>query len=86
MRLERDGNGIILDVGAHALLLTGPARHTPAEIAERLTDEAVAAVARRLPHRLRMAVLVDAGVRAIRSDEEVPAVPFTTVLERTSRP
>lgn len=36
-----------------------------------------------LPRRLRYGVLIHEGVRQIRHDEEVPAVPFTEVLKRT---
>lgn len=40
------------------------------------------AVAHRLPRRLAYWSFIDSGVRLIHDDEEVPAVPFVTVLER----
>ena len=39
-------------------------------------------VARHLPYRVLYWGLIDVGVRYIACDEEVPAVPFTVVLQR----
>jgi hypothetical protein len=45
--------------------------------------DALARIAVRLvPQRVQYWILIRAGVKYIRSDEEVPAVPFTVVLSR----
>lgn len=40
-------------------------------------------LAQRVPRRLRYFVLIDCGVQAIKPTEEVPAVRYTEVLQRT---
>ncbi len=57
-------------------------RYHVTERATRLRDDTLSRVAKRLPHRLRYWVLITVGVGTIRPDEEVPTVPFTTVLQR----
>ncbi|AXQ62115.1 hypothetical protein SEA_SKYSAND_82 [Gordonia phage Skysand] len=52
----------------------------------RRTDEAFWRwLAHRLPRKLAYWSLIDSGVRNIRSDEVVPAVPFVTVLQRAEK-
>lgn len=63
-------------------ILTLPAA-TPAEKARRTYDLLLSKVAVRLPQRLRYHVLISCGVQAFRGDEEVPAVTFMEVMERT---
>lgn len=57
----------------------------PGERRQRLSEWAWATAARRLPKRLAYWSLIAAGVQHIKLDEEVPAVPFTVVLERAGR-
>lgn len=55
---------------------------------ERLTRTGEAAwrtAAHRLPRRLAYWSLVDSGVRHMHSNEVIPEVPFTVVLERAGR-
>ena len=52
----------------------------------RTGEWAIAAIAHRVPKRLAYWVLIDQGVRHIRSDETVPDVPFTVILDRAGRP
>lgn len=50
------------------------------------TGEAfVRGLAHRLPRRLAYWSLIDTGVRHMRSDETVPEVPFTVILERAGK-
>lgn len=44
-----------------------------------------ATAAHRLPRRLAYWSLIDTGVRHIRSNEVVPEVEFTTILERAGK-
>lgn len=39
-------------------------------------------LARNLPAKLRYWTVIDAGCKAIKGDEEIPAVTFATVLHR----
>lgn len=63
-------------------ILTLPAA-TPAEKLRRTYDLLLSKLAVRLSQRLRYHVLISCGVQAMRGDEEVPAVTFMDVLERT---
>lgn len=56
--------------------------HSTREKARRVRDDMLAGIARRLPRRLRYWVLITAGVGTILDHEEVPAVPYTVVLQR----
>lgn len=51
----------------------------------RTGEWAVRGLAHRLPRRLAYWSFIDTGVRHIGPSEEVPAVPFTVILERAGK-
>lgn len=57
----------------------------PGERRSRLVEWAWANAALLLPKRLAYWSLIATGVRHIEANEEVPAVPFMTVLERAGK-
>lgn len=63
-------------------ILTLPAASS-AEKARRIRDLLNTKAAALLPKRLRYAVLISCGVRAIRDDEVVPDVKYMDILKRT---
>ena len=52
---------------------------------DKFSDNLWSALGRAVPRRLAYWVLIAEGVRHIRDYEEVPAVPFTTVMDRSGR-
>ena len=57
----------------------------PGERRSRLAEWAWSTAGRVLPKRLAYWSLLATGARHIESNEEVPAVPFMTVLERAGK-
>jgi hypothetical protein len=57
----------------------------PGERRARLAEWAWSTAGRHLPKRLAYWSLIATGVRHIEGDEEVPAVPFTVILERAGK-
>lgn len=82
--IAREDGALVLHTGNVVTFLTGPGKHTPREIGARVRDELAHIAAGTVPRRVRYAVLLRAGVSVIRSDEEVPAVPFLEVLARNA--